>query len=238
MNQDEIKEKRDKIKEELIRESRSIQQGAFITLSGADVREAFWKYDKVFLGGYFQRTYPGELAFSISSRMTRAAGKTLWRKNAPENQQKIEIRMSVDFVFAHDMLGRKKRVNGIETRDNIDAFLLVLEHEICHALEVAMYGSSSCAAERFRGMAFSLFGHTEAFHELPTNGEIVRSVMGIEPGDTVGFSYQGEEKIGKVASIKKRAAVMVQDEEGMYQDRHGRRYTKYYVPIYEMKKKF
>jgi len=50
-------------------------------------------------------------------------------------------------------------------------------------------------------------------------------------GDMVTFVVDGESKKGLIKGINKRATVMVQDPKGIFADRQGNRYTKYYVAL-------
>lgn len=183
-------------------------------------------YDEVFLCGYLSRTY-AELKITMSSRMTSAAGKFIYSRDAAKRLSGAEIRMSSDFLF------RLKEgpfdLNGLTVSTAQEAFLVVFEHELCHAIETALYGSSG-HSKRFLSIAFSLFGHTQIHHALPT----VRSEAaqkGVFPGAKVSFLYQGKRLSGVVASVGKTAAVMVPSLMGAYRGRFGRRYDKYRVPI-------
>ena len=121
------------------------------------------------------------------------------------------------------------QLNGLSVATPQEAFLVVFEHELCHALETALYGQTGHSA-RFLGLAKGLFGHTATRHSLPTRRqEAARDGMIV--GGRVCFPFKGQTLNGVVTYIGKQATVMVPDARGEYRDRRGRRYTKYRVPI-------
>jgi hypothetical protein len=230
----EIDSKRDEISRLLTSTSHKITGPAIHTISTADLRLLFELYDGIFLNHWFERNYKGKIIFSLSRRMTRSAGKTLCPKNPGNIKSEdlvIEIRIGVDFFFQYDLLDGSKAVCGIKTSSSLEALQLVFEHELCHAIEFILFGESSCSRPRFKALANSLFGHTESYHRLPTNREIASKRMGLRLGDTVSFAFEGRQLTGILYNINKRATVMVRDPKGPLADKHGNRYTKYYVPL-------
>lgn len=143
----------------------------------------------------------------------------------------IEIRIGVDFFLQYNRIPGSKPVSGYETTSPIEALLLVFEHELCHAVEFVLWHKSSCKGQRFKQLSAQLFGHTTSYHELPTNRKIALHSMDLKLGDTVSFDYGGEQLKGLLYRINKRAVVMVRDQNGTLADKHGNRYTRYYVPL-------
>ena len=126
------------------------------------------------------------------------------------------------------------QLNGLSVATPQEAFLVVFEHELCHALETALYGQTGHSA-RFLSLAKGLFGHTATRHSLPTRRqEAARD--GLVVGSRVCFPYRKSMLGGVVTYIGKQATVMVPDARGEYRDRRGQRYTKYRVPLDHLKR--
>lgn len=181
-------------------------------------------YDGLFFGGFLARFY-GQLPVTLSPRLTSAAGKFIYtRGSAPV---KAEIRMSGDFLFR--LTDGPFLLNGLNVATAQEAFLVVFEHELCHAAEFALYGSTG-HSRRFLDLANGLFGHTDTRHSLPTRrSEAAQN--GLLVGSRVSFPYEGLTLTGVVSYIGKTATVMVPDARGGYRDGRGRRYAKYRVPV-------
>jgi hypothetical protein len=234
-----ITQKRTAIRKTFISRSANISDGIIDCIASYDLELLFQLYDVYFLEEYFQKSFPGRLRFSLSTRMTRAAGKTNYPRNLkalPAEQREYEIRMGINFFFNYNQLHREKKVNGINTKDALEALQLVFEHEIIHLLELHCYGGSNCHKARFKGLAENIFGHTDSYHHLPTEKEIASTKFGFHAGDRVCFIYEGEEYRGFIHQINKRATVMVPDEAGLFLDQRGKRHSKWYIPIPLLKK--
>ena len=230
----EIKIRRKKVSSDLLAGSGQIKGPSICAISSTDLRLLFDLYDRIFLNNWFAGNYRGEIAFSLSRRMTKSAGKTICRRSAdpvrPENM-KIEIRIGVDFFLQYNAIEGSKMVCGIPTDSALEALQLVFEHELCHVMEFVLFGESSCSRQRFRTLASHLFGHTESYHKLPTQRQIADRRFGLQIGGAVSFVDGKKELSGVIYNINKRATVLVQDPEGDFIDRRGNRYTKYYVPL-------
>lgn len=186
-------------------------------------------YDRLFLNGYLSKKLPG-LRITVSSRLTSSAGKFLYSKGTFGRMTKAEIRMSSDFLFRLDV--GPFMLNGLSAATPQEAFLLVFEHELCHALETALYGQTGHSS-RFLSLANGLFGHTKTRHSLPTRKQEAAQ-SGLHPGSLVSFTFKREKLSGTVTYIGKTATVMVPCPSGEYRDRQGRRYTKYRVPLEQL----
>jgi hypothetical protein len=230
----EILRKRVEVSKMLLANSSNIKGQAIAKISTQDLNLLFDLYDEVFFNNWFKRNFKGKMIFSLSSRMTRSAGKTLCPKNISKIKQQdlaIEIRIGTDFFFQYDEIQGEKKVCGIPTDNALQALQLVFEHEICHGIEFINYNTSDCSKERFKAMAKNLLGHTESHHKLPTYRQIAGEKYGLEIGDMVTFTYGNKKTKGIIYNINKRATVMVRDKNGTYADRQGNRYVKYYVPL-------
>lgn len=183
-------------------------------------------YDQAFFSGFLARSY-GELTVTLSSRLTSSAGKFVFFKDPSRRMQRAEIRMSSDFLFR--LKDGPFLLNGLSAATPQEAFLLVFEHELCHALETALYGESGHSS-RFLALARGLFGHTETHHSLPTRKQAAAQ-KGIVVGMRASFLYQNRMLEGVISYIGKTATVMVADPRGTHMDKRGRRYTKYRVPL-------
>ena len=188
-------------------------------------------YDELFLGGYLERAM-GCLRVTLSARLTSSAGKFLCTRGMIRQIKSAEIRMSSDFLTRLDE--GPFQLNGLSVATPQEAFLVVFEHELCHALETALYGQSGHSG-RFLGLAKGLFGHTATRHSLPTRRqEAARD--GLLVGSRVCFPVKESMLSGVVTYIGKQVTVMVPDARGEYRDRRGRRYTKYRVPLDHLKR--
>lgn len=228
------------ISKELKNLSNNIKSDTIKRISPADIRLLFDLYDSVFFNNYFREEYKGTFKFSLSRRMTKSAGLTLCPKNIgsikPE-EVVIEFRIGIDLFFQYEILDRLKVVCGYETNNALESIQLVLEHEICHAIEFIFFHKSSCKGNRFKTIAKNIFGHTSSYHQLPTNRELAREKYGLNLGNKVDFNFKGKNISGIIYGINKRATIMVKDKKGQYTDKQGNRYAKYYIPLNELKKK-
>ena len=183
-------------------------------------------YDDAFLGGFLSRAF-GSIDVTLSSRLTSSAGKFICDRRESVRMQHAEIRMSSDF------LARLEKgpfsLNGLTAETPQEAFLIVFEHELCHALETALYGSTG-HSKRFLSLAHGLFGHTATRHSLPTRRQEAAQT-GLAVGRRARFAHQGRQLTGVITYVGKTATVMVPDSRGAYRDRQGHRYAKFSVPL-------
>lgn len=234
----QIDKKREEVRIEFLNRSKNVNSGDIKIISTEDLSLLFNLYDELFFNFYFRDNFKAVLRFSLSQRMNKSAGKTVMTKSLkPSSQQQViyEIVMAVKFFFNYDQLSRDKKVNGIYTTDALNAFQLVLEHEICHLIEFYAFKKSSCKGQRFKNLAYNIFGHTDVYHQLPTEGEIASDIYGFKAGDRVSFLYEGKNYKGIINRINKRATVMVMNPKGDYVDKAGNRYGKWYVPLSNLK---
>ena len=188
------------------------------------LRAALDSYDRLFLSDFLSSAYV-RIDVTLSSRLISSAGKFVYARNPSNRLDKAEIRMSSDFLFR--LNDGPFQLNGLTVATPQEAFLVVFEHELCHALETALYGSTG-HSRRFLALAGGLFGHTTAHHSLPTRRKEAAQ-NGLLVGSKVSFPYEGKQLTGLVTYIGKTATVMVPSLRGAYRDRMGRRYTKYRV---------
>lgn len=181
-------------------------------------------YDTSFFSGCLKRL---NIRVTLSSRMTSSAGKFVFSRSTLGRIKQAEIRMSSDFLLR--LHQGPFELNGLTVSTPQEAFLLVFEHELCHAAETLLFGATG-HSDRFLSLANGLFGHTETRHKLPTRRqEAARS--GLNIGGVVSFVYQGKKLSGIVTYIGKTATVMVPSPRGQYLDRSAKRYEKYRVPL-------
>lgn len=194
-----------------------------------------WKfYDEEFLSGWFSKNFTGEIQFLFSRRLTKSAGITKCPRDISHSfNQKLHIQMifSLNFFKPEHWSNKKHDVCGILTHNAFEALQIVFEHECCHAIEFIHAGKSSCKKKPFKQLAFQVFGHTKSFHQLPIVREMYANPKGIRKGDKVLFKRKGIHTVGVVNSIQKGATVMVETIGGVYRDRYGRRYDKFWVPL-------
>lgn len=181
-------------------------------------------YDEMFLCGALKRL---NIQVTLSPRLTSSAGKFVFVRGAFGRIKQAEIRMSSDFLMRLNQ--GPFELNGLSAATPQEAFLLVFEHELCHAVEILLHGSTGHSA-RFLSLANGLFGHTATRHKLPTR-RTEAAQSGLLVGAKVKFSYQDHELTGTITYIGKMATVMVPCAKGEYRDTKGNRYTKYRVPL-------
>lgn len=185
-------------------------------------------YNDGFLGGCLNRM---KIQVTLSSRLTSSAGKFVFATGPFGRIKQAEIRMSSDYLLRleHGPFD----LNGLTVATPQEAFLLVFEHELCHAVEMMLYGKTGHSS-RFLLLANGLFGHTKTRHKLPTRMQEAAQ-EGLFIGRTASFLYKGAEIQGIITYIGKMATVMVPAAKGEYRDKRGRRYTKYRVPLSKIK---
>lgn len=231
---EQITARRAILRQTLTEESENIKDGTIDVIDTADLWLLLRLYDKMFFLDYFRENFKGRLTFALSRQMTNAAGITKAPKGMeriPPEKVEIEIKISLNFLFDYHKVARPKSASGLETRDALDALLFVFEHELCHFYEFVRYHRSGCGQKQFKELASALFGHTDSHHRLPSRREILSERYGLHPGARVAFEYNGKTLRGIVSAVRTRAAVMVENRNGRYADRDGRRYAKYMVPV-------
>ena len=210
--------------------SRHARERNFTRIHVEDLSLLFAAYDERFLNGLCREVLRREdLAFRLSSRMTRVAGKTT-RFQRPNGTSRFEIAVAtsilLDGFLADDPM---VTVCGLPCRDRLEALQRLLEHEIVHLAEWLCWDESHCGRSRFQGIASRLFLHRAHTHQLITRSERAAK-LGFAVGTRVSFRYRGRWLTGHVNRVTKRATVLVDDPAGeLWSD--GRRYVRYYVPL-------
>jgi hypothetical protein len=235
----QIESKRKQIAQLFMEKSKNVNSSSITRISHNDAELLFDLYNEIFFYGQFTSGYQGKLEFSFSERFTRSAGKTYCRISKSKSklgETTIEIRMGTDFFFRFNETEGDKIVCGILASSGLEAFQLVFEHEMVHALEFIYFGNSSCGRKRFKTIAKDIFGHSSSYHQLPTRRTTVQKSLGYKIGDIIVFFFKNKEYRGILYNINKRATVMVRDTAGAFIDQQGNRYTKYYVPLNLLKR--
>ena len=217
----------------LLRTSPYIREANFTAIHPADLSFLFGAYDAQFLDGICGGLLgPDGLTFRLSSRMTRAGGKTT-RIQDLDGSIRYEIAVATSILFDGFVAGDPDvTVCGLPCHDRLDALQRLFEHELVHLAEWLCWDESHCGRSRFQGIANRLFLHRAHTHQLITRTERAAS-LGITVGTRVTFRYQGQRLEGLVNWVTKRATVLVEDPEGeRWSD--GRRYVRYYVPLAEL----
>jgi hypothetical protein len=237
---DEIARRQRTIHDALRADSARIHTANFERLTTAELQMLFELYDRHFFEQRMQRflqTTQTPLRFELSSRLTRSAGLTKRFGRRPTGAaERYEIVISTPLLFqTFQDVQRTVRVNGLVCADRLEALQRILEHELLHLAEMVAWGRSSCAAERFRSLAWNVFGHLETKHDLVTQHEVASEKFEVRVGDRVEFVFEGVRHRGILNRITRRATVLVENANGqLYGD--GKRYAKYYVPLAQLKK--
>jgi hypothetical protein len=228
------------IYEAVLRQSPRITTGNFTSAADSDLALLFDLYDEQFFAGDLRllvRASGAPLTFTLSARLTRSAGLT--KRFAPRRRKglqaapatRYEIALSSTLLFqTFRDVDRTVRVNGLVCNDRLEAAQRVFEHELAHLAEMLVWGESNCSAERYKGLVWSFFAHTQTRHDLVTQQERARAKFDVRVGDRVVFTFEGARHHGVVNRITRRATVLVQDDRGVpYSD--GKRYVKFYIPL-------
>ncbi len=229
---EQVQAKREKIRQDLLKKSNYIKDGKITSLSVQDLKLLYELYDAAFFAGQLHKAQL-DLTFSLSRRMTKSAGKTIYQPV----QDSYEIRIGADLFFAYHQIAGSGLVCGLKTKDSLEALQLVFEHELCHVFERLLFGSSSCRNDRFKKLASRTFGHLSSHHELNSGRLVPKDEPLLQIGDQVSFEYKGHIYEGFINNITKRATVMVKNPYGDFRDQAGQRYSKYYVPQGSLTKK-
>ena len=218
------------IHQELLATSAHVRLPNFTSIHTQDLAFLFAAYDDRFLGGLCRQALEGRrLDFRLSPRMTRAGGKTT-RYQTRDNKVRYEIAIASSILFdSFRPTDRTITVCGLACQDRLDALQRIFEHEMVHLAEMLCWGESDCTAARFRNIASGLFHHKSHTHQLITRRERAAE-SGIRVGSRVVFTFEGEQLIGRVNRITKRATVLVDHPQGARYS-NGSRYKTYYVPI-------
>ena len=228
------------IADRVLSRSKVMNSRNFQSVAKHDLELMAYLYDEQFLGGLalpLAESYG--LSFRLSSRMTRAGGKTtrtVYPATAGRpSRTHYEIALSTSLLFqsfrgADDNI----RVCGYDCRDRLTAMQRIVEHELIHLCEMLVWIQSDCAAGRFQSIAHGMFGHTEHRHELITQQQRAAKDYNIRAGNRVAFRFEGKTIVGVVNRITRRATILVEDSRGeRFSD--GKRYLKYYVPIHQLR---
>ncbi len=225
----------DKKSDSIIRNNRKVIYAKMkdLVLNIENLEQLYRLYDDLFFNNQLQNQLAKKLSFSLSARMTKTAGKTM--RIRQKNDIAYEIRFSS--VIAKDIIAsNNKSVAGVCVSNQLEAFMIVMEHELCHVIEWYNRNTTNCKQKYFKQMANDIFGHTSSYHELTKETNERAHATKVNVGDEINFQYKGKSHIGTVVNINKRATVMVKNIFGRYKDTEKKRYDKYYVPLAHINK--
>lgn len=231
---DVIAERTTLVGETLLSTSRSLRKPDFTSIHADDLATLFVAYDRTFFrGGCREALGDLRLDFRISTRMTRAGGKT-FRYSPRNGAQWYEIAVSAPLLFqTFRDVDRNVTVCGRLCDNRLEALQRIFEHELIHLVELLAWDNSECSARRFQSIASRLFSHKAHTHNLITQGERAAAQFGLRPGSRVRFRFEGAEFTGVLNRVTKRATVLVENPRGERYS-NGRRYLKFYVPLEEL----
>lgn len=222
------------IGESLMASSRALRRPDFQAIHADDLAQLFEAYDRTFFRGACAKLLQGtRLDFRVSTRMTRAGGKTF--RYSPRNGVPwYEIAVSAPLLFqTFRDVDRNVTVCGRHCANRLDALLRIFEHELIHLVELLAWHNSECSARRFQWISARLFAHQAHTHNLITQSERAAAQFGLKPGSRVRFRVDGAEYVGIVNRVTKRATVLVEHAQGERYS-NGRRYVKFYVPLEQL----
>jgi len=233
------------LREEFIRSMPRVAPGAVAGMTESDLARLFGMYDRQAFAGRLTRRLAERgaavPAFRFSRRLTSAAGRTIRRDcrapaadrgndgAPPRPREHWTIEISVPLLLgAFDAPATDVRVGGLVCRDLLDVLLRVFEHELVHLLEMAHRDATDCGGPDFHFLASRIVGHVSHFHGLPTARDRVHARLGLSVGDEVAFPFRDGRLVGRIASIRRRATVVV---ERACPDGGPPHATKFGVPI-------
>ncbi len=230
----QISERSSQIHTGILRDSASLDAANFNLVDSDDLASLFDRYDQLFFDQTCKRRLdelPASISFRVSSRMTRAGGRTTRTGSPGQAPLTFEIAVSSTLLFrTFADVQRPIAVAGITCNSRLEAMQRIFEHELIHLIEFLVWDNSSCAGARFQDLARRFFGHNGVVHDLITPQETAMKKYGIRRGDRVAFRFENIDYAGVVNRITHRATVLVEDKHGR-EYRDGRRYAKFYVPL-------
>jgi hypothetical protein len=237
----EVSERRERVGRGLLQSSRHVRAHDFRAISADDLATLFALYDEHFftggLGRLVNQRGNGALTFRLAPRARRSGGSTIrisrphpqLGRAVPVHSYQITLSSSLLFMSFNDA-SRPVVVCGHGCASRLDATLRIFEHELIHLSELLLTGRSSCKGTPFHEAARRVFAHRGWTHGLVLPEERALLDHGVRVGDRVRFSFRGEELLGRVNRIHRRATVLVERADGQrYTD--GKRYARFYVPL-------
>ena len=186
--------------------------------STADLKRLFEEIDLNCLDSFFANyaAQGWKYTFSWGKRLSKTAAQVATHRSAKR----------LDFVFsswvfqtarkAFETVGVVQEVNGMTAGSIQQAFLHVMEHEMCHGyLGILGQSNEGSHGPQFQGLAKLHFGHTHFRHSLFTSSRTARA-NGVRVGTRVTFKppQRKRSKIpmpavveGRVVRIMMRATV-------------------------------
>jgi hypothetical protein len=214
----------------VLAQSPYLREANFMRIHTEDLGLLFALYDTQYFGGRCREALPkGQLRFRLSTRMTKAGGKTT-RFRSASGEVWYEIAIACGLLF--ESFGAEDRlvtVCGCSCTNRLEALQRIFEHELVHLIEYLCFDESECSKPRFHDIAARHFLHRTPTHQLITRRERAAN-GGIRPGSRVDFLFEGLPYTGIVNRITKRATVLVEDPTGQLFS-NGLRYRAYYVPL-------
>ncbi len=236
----QIEQWKREIFEQTLQLSRTIDQPNFTRLGRDDLVRMIRMYDdRFFEGKILSAAHAEGMDFSISSRMTKVAGKlvTHYPEGDYNGRRRFELVLSSTLLFqTFEDPKQHVEVTGLRCRNRLEAMQRVAEHELVHLAEMLTWNDGTCSEARFQSIAKRYFAHTDYRHALITQRERAAIKFNIRVGDEVQFEHDGKILSGRVNRITRRATVLVPSRNGeRFSD--GRRYLRYYVPLEKLQRK-
>ena len=219
--------------------SRSFRSHNFDRVGRDDLVRMVKMYDDRFFNAKVLPLAEAEgLDFSISSRMTKVAGKlvTHYPDGTGTGRRRFEMVISSTLLFqTFEESGQSVEVTGRRCVNRLEAMQRVVEHEFVHLVEMLVWNSGNCNEARFQSIAKRYFLHSDYRHSLITQRERAAMRFNVRLGDRVHFKHDGKLLVGRVNRITRRATVLVESKQGqLFCD--GNRYQRFYVPLEKLRK--
>ncbi|MCE5279366.1 MAG: SprT-like family protein [Planctomycetaceae bacterium] len=223
----------------------NIRQGNFDCIGEGDLQRLFDLYDREFFSGALAAGAAEQtgrpLRLRLSSRMTRAGGKTIVHRRGrgrSARSAQYEIAISAAMLLrALRFSDEPVEVCGRPCSDRLEALQRIMEHEIVHLAQLLSGKSSRCGTKAFMEIAGGLFAHRSHTHALnvrPAAAKPQAAQEAVRAGQHVEFDFRGRRFRGVVNRITTRATILVENPSGRrFSD--GKCYQKFYVPLAMLK---
>lgn len=166
-SEEDITMYRDILKDKFKVKSLNINNNYFNNIVPLDLKILFRLYDEVFFKNFCANNNISP-NFSVSKKLSKVAGKTIYMKikDGDVLKEEYEIRIGLRFFLDFKENNADSKVCGVKVNDSLEALLYVFEHELCHLLEFYTYKSSNCKRKRFQEISRNIFNHKGIYHEL------------------------------------------------------------------------
>ena len=193
-----------KIRKDFTKYIESKNKSFFKTPEIEDLRYLFDLYDSRYFSGHLSKHF--DVKFSFSVKISRAPGILRYGNGRSE----IMFLFSTPMIFeAYDEKASNYTIRGVTYKDPSEVVMSILEHEIAHIVEYVMHGATNCTKEKYRKIAFDLFGHIDSEEVIKADLRKKQLSQSFKIGDEVIFPYFTKTFRGTITNIRTKVTVEV-----------------------------